>query len=142
MCLTRNYVLEIHLYPDYIGIVQNTRDRSPSNTISLLWPKHECEGHGINRAHLQPNVMECAVYDTYVTKKDGRIMHFDVIVESSTSHEKAIEYGKEFLNGVGEGGQKMTQEECQFCHIQEAPPTVDKGIKERGYFIQKMEGCP
>lgn len=48
--------------------------------------------------------MECAVYDTYVTKKDGRIMHFDVIVESSTPHEKAIEYGKEFLNGVGEGG--------------------------------------
>jgi len=25
--------------------------------------------------------MECAVYDTYVTKKDGKIMHFDVIVE-------------------------------------------------------------
>ncbi|MGI0032587.1 MAG: DUF2024 family protein, partial [Nitrososphaeraceae archaeon] len=24
--------------------------------------------------------MECAVYDTYVTKKDGKIMHFDVIV--------------------------------------------------------------
>ena len=36
--------------------------------------------------------MECAVYDTYVTKKDGRIMHFDVIVEASTPHEKAIEY--------------------------------------------------
>ncbi|HEX7142453.1 MAG TPA: DUF2024 family protein, partial [Nitrososphaeraceae archaeon] len=25
--------------------------------------------------------MQCAVYDTYVTKKDGKIMHFDVIVE-------------------------------------------------------------
>jgi hypothetical protein len=35
--------------------------------------------------------MECAVYDTYVTKKDGKIMHFDVIVEASTPHEKAIE---------------------------------------------------
>ncbi|MFZ0356510.1 MAG: DUF2024 family protein, partial [Nitrososphaeraceae archaeon] len=33
--------------------------------------------------------MECAVYDTYVTRKDGKIMHFDVIVESSTPHEKA-----------------------------------------------------
>ena len=30
--------------------------------------------------------MECAVYDTYVTKKDGRIMHFDVIVEANTPH--------------------------------------------------------
>ena len=86
--------------------------------------------------------MECAVYDTYVTKKDGRIMHFDVIVEANTSHEKAIDYGKEFLEQVDQGGQTMTQEECQFCHIQEAPPVVAKEIENRGYFIQKMEGCP
>ena len=86
--------------------------------------------------------MEYAVYDTYVTKKDGRIMHFDVIVEASTPHEKAIEYGKEYLNSVDQGEQKMTQEECQFCHIQEAPPVVAKDIQESGYYIQKMEGCP
>ncbi len=85
--------------------------------------------------------MECAVYDTYVTKKDGRIMHFDVIVEANTPHEKAIEYGKEFLQNVEQGEQKMTQEECQFCHIQEAPPMVEKNIKDNGYYIQKMEGC-
>ncbi len=86
--------------------------------------------------------MECAVYDTYITKKDGRIMHFDVIVEANTPHEKAIEYGKEFLQKVEQGGQKMTQEECQFCHIQEAPPMVEKSITDGGYYIQKMEGCP
>ena len=86
--------------------------------------------------------MECAVYDTYVTKKDGKTMHFDVIVEANTSHEKAIEYGKEFLGQVGQDSQKMTQEECQFCHIQEAPPVVEKEIQEKGYYIQKMEGCP
>ncbi len=86
--------------------------------------------------------MECAVYDTYVTKKDGRIMHFDVIVEANTPHEKAIEYGKEYLNSVDQGGQKMTQEECQFCHIQEAPPVVAKDIQDSGFYIQKMEGCP
>ncbi len=86
--------------------------------------------------------MECAVYDTYVTKKDGRIMHFDVIVEANTPHEKAIEYGKEYLQNVEQADQKMTQEECQFCHIQEAPPMVEKSIKDDGYYIQKMEGCP
>jgi hypothetical protein len=86
--------------------------------------------------------MECAVYDTYVTKKDGRIMHFDVIVEATTPHEKAIEYGKEFLQQVEQGDQKMTQEECQFCHIQAAPPMVEKSIRDSGYYIQKMEGCP
>ena len=86
--------------------------------------------------------MECAVYDTYVTKNDGKIMHFDVVVEASTPHEKAIEYGKQYLTKVGQAGQKMTQEECQFCHIQEAPPMVEKDIKTNGYYIQKMEGCP
>ncbi|MBA3284381.1 MAG: DUF2024 family protein [Nitrosopumilus sp.] len=86
--------------------------------------------------------MECAVYDTYVTKKDGRIMHFDVIVEANTPHEKAIEYGKEFLRNVDQGEQKMTQEECQFCHIQAAPPMVEKSIMDNGHYIQKMEGCP
>ena len=86
--------------------------------------------------------MECAVYDTYVTKKDGKIMHFDVIVEASTPQEKAIEYGKEFLEQVGQGDQTMTQEECQFCNVQEAHPVVAKDIENRGYFIQKMEGCP
>jgi hypothetical protein len=86
--------------------------------------------------------MECAVYDTYVTKKDDRIMHFDVVVDANTPHERVIEYAKGYLSTAGEGGQKMTQEECQFCHIQEAPSFIEKAIKQRGYWIQKMEGCP
>jgi hypothetical protein len=36
----------------------------------------------------------------------------------------------------------MTQEECQFCHIQEAPPAIENDIVSKGYYIQKMEGCP
>jgi hypothetical protein len=86
--------------------------------------------------------MECAVYDTYVTKNDGKTMHFDVVVEASTPHDRAIEYGKEFLASIGQSDQKMTSEECQFCHVQEAPSFVEKSIKQNGYWIQKMEGCP
>lgn len=86
--------------------------------------------------------MHCAVYDTYVTKKDGKIMHFDVVVEAKTPHEKAIEFGQKYLESVGEGGQKMTQEECQFCHIQQAPPMIETDIQSNGYYIQRMEGCP
>ena len=44
-------------------------------------------------------------------------MHFDVVVDADTLHEKAIEYGKECLSTAGQDGQKMTQEECQFCHV-------------------------
>jgi hypothetical protein len=53
-------------------------------------------------------------------------MHFDVIVEDGTRHEKAIEYGKQYLQSVGQEDQKITQEECQFCHIQQAPPFREK----------------
>jgi hypothetical protein len=76
--------------------------------------------------------MECAVYDTYVQKKDGRIMHFDVVVADGTPHEKAIEYGKQYLQSAGQEDQKITQQECQFCHIQQAPPFVEKSIEEKG----------
>ncbi len=62
--------------------------------------------------------MDCAVYDTYVEKKDGKVMHFDVIVEKSTPHERAIEYGKSY------------------------PDPIEKQISSNGYFIQEMEGCP
>ena len=86
--------------------------------------------------------MQCAVYDTYVKKKDGSVMHFDVVVEAKTPHEKAIEYGKKYLESVGEGEQLMTQEECQFGHIQQAPPRIESDIQSSGYYIQKMEGCP
>jgi hypothetical protein len=87
------------------------------------------------------SIMECAVYDN-VQKKDRKIMHFDVVVADGTPHEKAIEYGKQYLQSAGQQGQKITQEECQFCHIQQAPPFVEKSIREKGYWIQKMEGRP
>jgi hypothetical protein len=45
--------------------------------------------------------MECAVYDTYIRKKDGKIMHFDVVVEASTPHERAVEYGRQYLSIAG-----------------------------------------
>ncbi len=44
----------------------------------------------------------------------------------------AIEYGKQYLKSTGQDGQKISQEECQFCHIQQAPPFIEKRIKEEG----------
>ena len=56
--------------------------------------------------------------------------------------EKALEYAKQWLATVGEGDAQVTGAECQFCHTQGAPPPVENEIKEKGFFIQKMEGCP
>jgi len=52
-----------------------------------------------------------------------------------------VQYGKEYLKSAGQEGQKISQEECQFCHVQEAPKIVEDSINQNGYFIQKMEGC-
>ena len=85
--------------------------------------------------------MEIHVYDTYVKAANGRTMHFDVIT-GKKDHGKAIEYGKEWLASIGEGDATMTTNECRFCHSQGAPAPVADAIREQGYFIQKMEGCP
>lgn len=81
------------------------------------------------------------MYDTYVKAADGHTMHFDVIT-GEKDHSKAIEYGKQWLSSIGEGNAVMTAEECSFCHSQGAPKPVEDAIRENGYFIQKMQGCP
>ena len=85
--------------------------------------------------------MEVHVYDTYVKAKDGHTMHFDVIT-SEKDHDKALGYAKEWLSSIDEADSKITTEECQFCHSQGAPEPVEQEIQQKGYFIQKMEGCP
>lgn len=85
--------------------------------------------------------MDIHVYDTYVKAKDGHTMHFDVIT-GVKDHDKAIAYGKEWLASIGEPDATMTQNECQFCHTQGAPPNVEADINSKGYYIQEMEGCP
>ena len=61
-------------------------------------------------------------------------------VDANTPHEKAINDGKNTFPQPEEGGQKMTQEECQFCHIQEAPPFVEKAIEQMGLLDSKDGG--
>ena len=85
--------------------------------------------------------MDIHVYDTYVKAKNGDTMHFDVIT-TEKDPKKAIEYAKQWLETIGEGDAVITSKECQFCHSQGAPPQVENEIKEKGFYIQKMEGCP
>ena len=85
--------------------------------------------------------MEVYVYDTYVEAKDGRTMHFDVF-SGVRDDAKAVEQAKQWLEEIGEGDAVITSKECQFCHSQGAPPQVENEIKEKGFYIYKMEGCP
>jgi hypothetical protein len=86
--------------------------------------------------------MKAAVWDTYVTKKDGSVMHFDIIVPSDVTDENTIYgYGKQYLKEKGEEGQPLTARECSFCHVEKARPQWEHDIKTKGYFVYEMENC-
>ena len=86
--------------------------------------------------------MKIAVYDTYVTKENGEIMHFDIFVEESTKNLDLIfSYGKEYLKSKNVEHQLLNAKECSFCHIEEATKDVQDSIVKQGYYIYEMEGC-
>lgn len=85
--------------------------------------------------------MKVAVYDTYVVKKDGGTMHFDVIVTKDESHERVLGFGREYLKSIGQEGQTLTTKECEFCHVESASAEIERAINQRGYYVKEMEGC-
>ena len=85
--------------------------------------------------------MNAAVFDTYVPKKEGGLMHFDILVPPDTPFEKVAAFGKEYLAAKGQQGQPLTPQECQFCHIEHATPDMAAAFAAKGYFIVEMQGC-
>ncbi len=85
--------------------------------------------------------MEVAVFDTYVKKKDGGLMHFDIIVAADTHYEKVLHFGKAYLRTKSQGSQPISAKECRFCHLEEVVPNWKRKIEQQGYYIYEMEGC-
>ncbi len=85
--------------------------------------------------------MRVAVFDSYVTKADGKQMHFDVIVPQGTPEDQVLAFGRQYLEKVGQGGRTLTSKECRFCHIEQASPKMLEDIERDGFHILEMEGC-
>lgn len=86
--------------------------------------------------------MQVAVWDTYVTKKDGKVMHFDIIVPADLKDENTIyNYGKEYLKTKNQEGQPLTSEQSKYCHTEKIRPQWEADIREKGYHILEMENC-
>jgi hypothetical protein len=86
--------------------------------------------------------MKVAVWDTYVTRKDGKVMHFDILVDENTTDTKQVfEYGKSYLKTVLQDGQPLTSNECRFCYIDKAPADIENQILKNGFSIIEMENC-
>lgn len=86
--------------------------------------------------------MKISVYDTYVTRKDGRTMHFDILVPKNLNNPAQVyEYGRTYLAQKQQAGQPLAARECRFCHVEEASAEVVNNIIRQGYSIIEMEGC-
>lgn len=85
--------------------------------------------------------MKASVFDTYVEKKEGGVMHFDILVRQDTAVDDVLRFGHEYLDRKGQTGQALTTHECRFCHVEQATEPVERAILENGYFILEMQNC-
>ena len=87
--------------------------------------------------------MQVAVWDTYITKKDGNALHFDIIVPDTVKDAATIyKYGKAYLKSKKEADAALDIQECQFCHIESPTPDMLKTIHKKGYFILEIDEIP
>jgi len=86
--------------------------------------------------------MKVAVWDTYVKRQDGKIMHFDILVKSELKDENSIyRYGNAYLSSKPFDTNNLTSKECKLCHIETAPDAVVNSINDKGFHIIEMENC-
>lgn len=86
--------------------------------------------------------MKVSVWDTYVKREDGNIMHFDILVPHTLSDEETIyNYGKSYLKSKTFKTGQLTSTECQFCHIEKATEEIIANIEKVGFHIIEMEHC-
>ena len=86
--------------------------------------------------------MKIAVWDTYVHKKDGKIMHFDILASEEVKDPNVIyNFGNEYLKLKDQAGQPLTANECSFCHVEAIRPQWEESIQKKGYYIVEMENC-
>lgn len=84
--------------------------------------------------------MKVSVFDTYVRKHDGGLMHFDIIVPIGTETAQVYAFGKTYLDKKGQAGD-LSAQECQFCHVEELQPQMAGAIIDQGYFVVELQGC-
>ena len=86
--------------------------------------------------------MKVTVWDTYVTKRDGTKMHFDILVPVKIKDSAFVfNYGNQYLKMKGQEGQPLTSNQCKYCHVEEVKPEWESDIIEKGYYIIEMENC-
>ncbi len=86
--------------------------------------------------------MKISVWDTYVERKDGGTMHFDILVPKEIINEQIVfDYGKDYLKTKPFMTKELTAKECKLCHVEQASEETLLAIKKTGYAIIEIENC-
>ena len=86
--------------------------------------------------------MKIAVWDTYVKRMDGNVMHFDILVDANLEDkERIFEFGRNYLTTKNFSTEGIKARKCQFCHIEEATEEIKNDIETKGFFIIEMRNC-
>lgn len=87
--------------------------------------------------------MQIAVWDTYVRRPDGWVVHFDILVpEEQNDAQRVFAYGRDHLASKGLRAAVLETEECRLCHIETPSPETALFIERQGYAIVEMEDIP
>lgn len=84
--------------------------------------------------------MKVNVFDTHVRTRDGRYLHFDVLIEGN-DQGRASQFAQDWMAERGLQVDDIEQSRCQFCHSEPAHPEVAAAISSKGYFIIPLQGC-
>lgn len=86
--------------------------------------------------------MKVAIWDTYVKRPDGDIVHFDIVVPDEIKDEGIIfSFGEKYMKSISITGE-IDADHCQYCHIEEPTGQMLDDINEQGYSILRMEDIP
>jgi len=84
-------------------------------------------------------MMNVNIYDTHVRTRDGRHLHFDVLIEGD-DQGRAARHAREWMSKHGLEEGDIEQSRCLFCHSEPAHPDVVAALSEHGYFIIPLQG--
>ena len=86
--------------------------------------------------------MKVSVWDTYVKREGGLLMHFDILVPKEVIDESIVfNFGMKYLQSKSFKTGDLSTKECTFCHIEQASQLVIESISEKGFHIIEMEHC-
>lgn len=83
-----------------------------------------------------------AVWDTYIRRENGQLMHFDILVPKEINdREIVLNYGMNYLKGKQIETESIRVSQCNFCHVESPTQQMMNDIHSDGYSIIELSNC-